>query len=112
MRTRVEAFQLRMEERAERRIVKVLSTNDSRLVAILGPTGAGKSELGLALAEAFHGEIINCDSIQVYRGLQIGSAKLPIEERRGIPHHLVDIFDIDEQLTAGAYSRLARKVLT
>jgi tRNA dimethylallyltransferase len=77
----------------------------------VGPTGAGKSELGLALAEALHGEIINCDSIQVYRRLQVGSAKLSIEARRGIPHHLVDIRDVDEELTAGAYSRLARKVV-
>lgn len=77
----------------------------------MGPTGAGKSELGLALAEAFHGEVINCDSMQVYRGLQVGSAKLSIEARCGIPHHLIDILDIDEELTAGAYSRLARKVL-
>jgi tRNA dimethylallyltransferase len=98
--------------RANVNSVKVLQTNGSPLVAILGPTGAGKSELGLALAEVFHGEIINCDSIQVYRGLQVGSAKLAIEARRGIPHHLIDILDIDEELTAGAYSRLARKVLT
>ena len=91
--------------------LKVLENSGSPLVAVLGPTGAGKSELGLALAESFHGEIVNCDSIQVYRGLQVGSAKLPIEERRGIPHHLVDILDIDEEQTAGAYSRLARKVL-
>lgn len=74
----------------------------------MGPTGAGKSELGLALAEAFHGEIINCDSVQVYCGLQIGSAKLSVEARRGIPHHLVDILSPGEELTAGAYSRLAR----
>src|SRR5579884_1887305 len=80
-------------------------------IAVVGPTGSGKSELGLALAEAFSGEIVNCDSIQVYRGLQIGAAKVPAAARRGIPHHLLDIIDLDQELTAGAYSRLARKIL-
>jgi tRNA dimethylallyltransferase len=82
------------------------------LIILLGPTGAGKSELGLVLAEAFAGEIINCDSIQVYRGLQIGCAKVPLAERRGIRHHLIDIIDLDEDLTAGSYSRLAREVIS
>lgn len=81
------------------------------VVAVVGPTGSGKSELGLALAETFSGEIVNCDSIQVYRGLEIGAAKLPPAARRDIPHHLLDIIDLDEELTAGAYSRLARKIL-
>ncbi len=81
------------------------------LIVVLGPTGAGKSELALVLAEAVGGEILNCDSIQVYRRLDIGSAKIPALARRGIPHHLLDIIDIDEELTAGAYSRLAREVL-
>ena len=80
-------------------------------IAVVGPTGSGKTELGLALAEAFSGEIVNCDSIQVYRALEIGAAKLPPTVRRGIPHHLLDIIDVDEELTAGAYSRLARKIL-
>jgi tRNA dimethylallyltransferase len=92
-------------------LIKPLETTSSPIVTILGPTGAGKSELGLALAEAFDGEIVNCDSIQVYRGLQIGSAKVPAEARRGIPHHLIDILSPDQELTAGAYSRLARTVL-
>lgn len=81
------------------------------LIVVLGPTGAGKSELALVLAEAMRGEILNCDSIQVYRGLEIGSAKTPVSARRGIPHHLLDIIDIHEELTAGAYSHLAREVL-
>lgn len=81
------------------------------LVAVLGPTGAGKSELALTLAEVLHGEILNCDSIQVYRGLDIGSAKTPVAARRGIPHHLIDVLSIDQELTAGAYSQLARQVL-
>lgn len=81
------------------------------MIAVLGPTGAGKSELALLLAEALEGEILNCDSIQVYRGLDIGSAKLSPAARRGIPHHLIDLINIDRELTAGAYSRLAREAL-
>ena len=81
------------------------------ITAVLGPTGAGKSELGLVLAEAFGGEIVNCDSVQVYARLHIGSAKLPVSERRGIPHHLLDVIDLGEELTAGAYARLARSVI-
>ncbi|MGA8028780.1 MAG: isopentenyl transferase family protein, partial [Bryobacteraceae bacterium] len=84
--------------------VSTLHQNPSPLIVVLGPTGAGKSELGLSLAQEFSGEIISCDSIQVYRGLNIGSAKVPEPERRGIPHHLVDVLDWNEELTAGAYS--------
>jgi tRNA dimethylallyltransferase len=82
------------------------------LVVVLGPTGAGKSELGLVLAKAFAGEIVSCDSIQVYRGLEVGCAKLPPVERCGICHHLIDIIDLDQDLTAGSYSRLAREVIS
>lgn len=81
------------------------------LVVVLGPTGSGKSELALTLAEAVRGEIVNCDSIQVYRQLSVGSAKLPPEARRGIPHHLLDAIEIGQELTAGDYSRLARQAL-
>jgi tRNA dimethylallyltransferase len=81
------------------------------LIAVLGPTGSGKSELGLGLAESIHGEIVNCDSVQVYRGLNIGTAKLPLCSRRGIPHHLIDVINLSQELTAGAYARLARQVL-
>ena len=76
-----------------------------------GPTGSGKSDLALRIAEKFDGEIINCDSLQVYRHFDIGTAKLPLEERRGIPHHLIDILDPDELCTAGAYARLARNTI-
>jgi len=92
------------------KLIEALQIRPSPLVAVLGTTGAGKSELSLALAEALDGEIINCDSVQVYRGLQIGAAKVPLEARRRIPHHLMDILSPDEELTAGAYSRLARTV--
>ena len=83
----------------------------SPIIAVLGPTGAGKSELGLVLAKAFGGEIVNCDSVQLYSGLTVGSAKLPMSERRGIPHHLLDAINPAEELTAGAYARLARLVI-
>ena len=78
------------------------------LVAVAGPTGSGKSDLALQIAEKFHGEIVNCDSLQVYRHFDIGTAKLPESERRGIAHHLIDIIDPDGLFTAGEYARLAR----
>ena len=70
------------------------------VVAVLGPTATGKSALALALAERFGGEIINCDSTAVYRGFDIGTDKVPPAERRGIPHHLIDIVDPTEDYTA------------
>ncbi len=75
------------------------------LVAVLGPTGSGKSALGLALAERFGGEIVSCDSAAVYRGLDIGTDKLPLEARRGIPHHVVDVADPRESYTAARFAR-------
>ena len=82
------------------------------LVAIAGPTGSGKSDLALAVAEAFRGEIVNCDSLQVYRHFDIGTAKLPLAERRAIPHHLLDILNPDELFTAGEYARRARGAIS
>lgn len=81
------------------------------LVAVAGPTGSGKSELALQIAEKFNGEIVNCDSLQVYRHFDIGTAKLPPAERRGIPHHLIDIVNPDELFTAGEFARLARAAI-
>ncbi len=74
------------------------------LVAVLGPTGSGKSALGLALAERFDGEVISCDSAAVYRGFDIGTDKLPPAARRGIPHHLVDVADPRESYTAARFA--------
>ena len=65
-------------------------------IAVIGPTASGKSDLGLALAEEFGGEIVNVDSMQLYRGMDIGTAKLTVEERRGIPHHQLDVLDVTE----------------
>lgn len=81
------------------------------LIAILGPTGAGKSELALCVAEAFGGEVLNCDSLQIYRYFDIGTAKLAPEDRRGIVHHLIDSLNPDQVSTAGEYARLARPIL-
>ncbi|HEV3334171.1 MAG TPA: tRNA (adenosine(37)-N6)-dimethylallyltransferase MiaA [Bryobacteraceae bacterium] len=81
------------------------------MVAIAGPTGSGKSGLALELAAAFDGEIVNCDSLQVYRYFDVGTAKLPPAARRGIPHHLIDILNPDELFTAGEYSRMAREAM-
>ena len=72
---------------------------------MLGPTATGKSALALAIAERYGGEIINCDSTAVYRGFDIGTDKLPAGERRGIPHHLIDIVDPTEEYTAAQYAR-------
>ena len=74
-----------------------------RVVAVVGPTASGKSALALALADAFDGEIISCDSTAVYRGLDIGTDKLEVAERRGIPHHLIDVADPTEVYSAARY---------
>ncbi len=81
------------------------------LIAIVGPTASGKSDLGIALAERFNGEIVNCDSVQCYRGLYVATAKVPPEEQRGIPHHLIDIVEPVENLTAVAWAERARVVI-
>ena len=81
------------------------------LIAIAGPTGSGKSHLALLAAERFHGEILNCDSIQIYRYFNIGAAKTPKNERRGIPHHLIDALDPDVVFTAGDFARTGRRIL-
>jgi tRNA dimethylallyltransferase len=78
------------------------------LIAIVGPTGAGKSALALKIAETFRGEIVNCDSLQLYRGFDIGTAKTPEPQRQGIPHHLVDVLHAAEVYSAGDYARDAR----
>ena len=81
------------------------------LVAVLGPTGSGKSHLALEIALEFGGEIVNCDSLQVYRHFDLGTAKVPVRERRGIRHHMIDIVDPDEVFTAGAYAQKARAAI-
>lgn len=81
------------------------------MIVVLGPTGSGKSGLALQIAARFEGEIVSCDSLQIYRLFNIGTAKLTMEQRRGIAHHLIDIADPSELFTAGDYSRRGRAVL-
>lgn len=77
------------------------------IIAIAGPTASGKSELGIALALRYDGEIVNCDSVQVYQGIEIATAKVPLAERRGVPHHLLDFVSPDINFTAGAWAATA-----
>jgi tRNA dimethylallyltransferase len=78
-----------------------------RPIAVIGPTGTGKSQLALDLAEALGGEIVNADAMQLYRGMDIGTAKLPVEARRGIPHHQLDVLDVTETATVARYQQAA-----
>ena len=81
------------------------------IVAVVGATASGKSELALDLAERLGGEIVNTDAMQVYRGMDIGTAKLPESERRGIPHHLLDLLEVTEPATVAEFQRWARDVI-
>lgn len=76
-------------------------------IAVVGPTASGKSALGLGLAEALGGEVVNVDSMQLYRGMDIGTAKLPVSQRRGIPHHQLDVLDVTEKASVARYQREA-----
>jgi tRNA dimethylallyltransferase len=80
----------------------------SLVIAVVGPTATGKSDLGLALAEQLGGEIVNTDAMQLYRGMDIGTAKLTPADRRGIPHHQLDVLDVDEDASVADYQRGAR----
>ncbi|WP_329498450.1 tRNA (adenosine(37)-N6)-dimethylallyltransferase MiaA [Kitasatospora herbaricolor] len=79
-----------------------------RVVSVVGATAAGKSDLAVALARSLGGEVINTDSMQLYRGMDIGTAKLTVEERDGVPHHLLDVWDVTEAASVAEYQRLAR----
>ncbi len=79
----------------------------SPIIAVVGPTASGKSALGIALALQLHGEIVNCDSVQVYQGIEIATAKTPLAERQGIPHHLIDFVPPEINYTAGEWARAA-----
>jgi tRNA dimethylallyltransferase len=85
--------------------------NDPLLVVVLGPTASGKTALSLAIAEHFDGEIVNCDSVAMYREFDIGTAKPSVAERARAPHHLVDCVEPTSHVTAGEYARQARLVL-
>lgn len=81
------------------------------VVAIVGPTATGKSALAIAVARALGGEVVNADSMQLYRGMDIGTAKLSVEEREGVPHHLLDVWDITQTASVADYQRRCRAVI-
>lgn len=82
-----------------------------RLVVVLGPTATGKSDLGVKLARHFGGEVVNGDAMQLYRGMDVGTAKLSLEERAGVPHHLLDVLDVTETASVAAFQREARAII-
>jgi len=82
-----------------------------RVIAVVGPTAAGKSELSLGLALALGGEVVNADSMQLYAGMDIGTAKLSPAQRRGVPHHLLDIWNVRQAASVATYQRLAREAI-
>ena len=88
-----------------------MTTGVTRVVAVVGPTAAGKSALSLALARALDGEVVNADSMQLYRGMDIGTAKLTPAERQGVPHHVLDIWEVTEAASVAEYQRLARSAI-
>ncbi len=81
------------------------------VVAVVGPTAAGKSDLSVALCKRLGGEVVNADAMQVYRGMDIGTAKISKSERAGVPHHLLDILDVTETATVAEFQQLARKAI-
>jgi tRNA dimethylallyltransferase len=81
------------------------------VIAVVGPTGTGKSDLAVELALKLDGEVVNTDSMQFYRGMDIGTAKLPVEERRGVPHHLLDVLDVKDEASVSAFQGAARAVI-
>jgi tRNA dimethylallyltransferase len=81
------------------------------VIAVVGPTAAGKSELAVRLAAELGGEVVNADSMQLYAGMDIGTAKLTLAQRRGVPHHLLDIWDIRQTASVAEYQRLARETI-
>jgi tRNA dimethylallyltransferase len=80
-------------------------------VAVVGATATGKSDLAVALARALDGEVVNADAMQLYRGMDVGTAKLSLGERRGVPHHLLDVLDVRQEASVAAYQRHARTAL-
>ncbi|WP_458110955.1 tRNA (adenosine(37)-N6)-dimethylallyltransferase MiaA [Arthrobacter sp. R1-13] len=81
------------------------------VIAVVGPTGSGKSDLAVELALELDGEVINADSMQFYRGMDIGTAKISVEERRGVPHHLLDTLDVTEEASVSDFQQQARAVI-
>lgn len=92
-------------------LVEFATTNHGTLLCVVGPTASGKTELAIRLCERIGGEIVSADSIQVYRGFDVGSGKPDAEERRRAPHHVIDILDPHEAIDAAAYARIADRAI-
>ncbi len=88
-----------------------VDTAQPPLVVVLGPTATGKSDLGLAIAAELDGEVVNADAMQLYRGLDVGTAKLTVAERAGVPHHLLDVLEVTETASVATYQHQARCVI-
>ncbi len=88
-----------------------MATDPAGIVAVVGPTAAGKSDLAVSLAQRLGGEVVNADSMQLYRGMDIGTAKLTSDQRGGVPHHLLDVLDVTEPATVALFQDLARTAL-
>ena len=91
--------------------LNMMECRSEPIFAVVGPTASGKSDLGIALAKQFDGEVINCDSVQSFRRIEIATAKVPMSERQGIPHHLIDIVDPAYEMTAVEWAELARRTI-
>lgn len=85
--------------------------DDLPLLAIVGATATGKSDLAIALAERLDGEVVNADALQLYRGMDIGTAKVPVEERRGVPHHMLDVLEVTEEASVSTFQQRAREAI-
>src|SRR4030042_3014936 len=92
-------------------MAKMIQMERPRVVILIGPTGAGKSQLAIELAEEFGGEVVSADSMQVYRYMDIGTAKPTLEERKRVRHHLIDLVTPDQPFHAGLYRKLARRAI-
>ncbi len=88
-----------------------MSAVPTGIVAVVGPTAAGKSELAVALAQRLGGEVVNADSMQLYRGMDIGTAKVPVDRRGGVPHHLLDVLDVTETANVAEFQALAQAAI-
>lgn len=86
-----------------------MPADDPLVIAVVGPTASGKSDLALRVAEGVGGEVVSADAMQLYRGMDIGTAKLPVAERRGVPHHQIDVLDVTDDATIARYQREARE---
>ena len=84
-------------------------SNKPKIIAVVGPTASGKTSLSIALAKALGGEILSCDSMQIYRDMDIGTAKPTVEEQDGVPHHLIDIAAADEPFSCAEYAAMAKE---